>query len=211
LFLEHLENGDLFHYIRRERLSKKAIVFVAAEVLEGLRFLHTNSFLYRDLKPENIMIGDDGHIRLIDFGLSKRVKIGERTYTVVGSPDYVAPEVLSKVGYGREADYWSFGVFLYELIVGKPPFKADSTYETYSRIKSGDCNLNVISDPVSRDLIRGLLTANPSTRLTLSQAKTHEFFAGVNWNDMNQWTPPAWTDVNEFPAGFSEEAPLFDS
>ena len=93
--MEYIENGDLFHKMRRRKLTRKEIIFVSAEIILALNYLHGLNIIYRDLKPENIMISYDGPIKLIDFGLSKILKKEtDRTYTVVGSPEYIAPEIL---------------------------------------------------------------------------------------------------------------------
>jgi serine/threonine protein kinase len=112
------------------------------------------------------MIAKNGHIRLVDFGLSKRFENTDRTYTVVGSPDYIAPEILTKKGYGLKVDFWSLGVLIYELFSGRTPFKGDTSYETYSNIAAIDYSFNNSVEPITRDLIRGLLNPNPSARFS---------------------------------------------
>jgi serine/threonine protein kinase len=119
------------------------------------------------------MIASDGHLRLIDFGLSKILDKGERTNSVVGSPEYIAPEVLMKGGYGFEVDFWALGVLVYELLTGRTPFKSESSYETYDKIKNCDYSFSKSFDPIARDLIRGLLCQNPASRFKAADLRGH--------------------------------------
>ena len=117
ILLEYIEGSDLFKVKRTQRLRLGAVVFVLAEVVCALSYLHSRQIIYRDLKPENIMVDVDGHIRLIDFDLSKRLETG-RTATMCGSPEYMAPEMLTKRGYGLCSDWWALGILAYELLCG---------------------------------------------------------------------------------------------
>ena len=112
--LERLQRGDLFHISKRRRLKGKEIRFFAGEVLAVLRFVHGKGVVYRDLKPENVMLHESGHIRLVDFGFAKKID-GERTYTSLGSPEYMAPEIVLKQPHSYPSDLWSFGILLYEF------------------------------------------------------------------------------------------------
>lgn len=114
LVLEYLPKGDLFHLMRRKRLKQKEIWFFAAETAGGLRYLHDRRIVYRDLKPENLMLSASGHIKFIDFGFAKQL-ISDRTNSVLGSPEYMAPELVMKRPHGLAVDCWSFGILLYEL------------------------------------------------------------------------------------------------
>jgi serine/threonine protein kinase len=103
--------------MRKRRLRQNEITFYAAELLVILDMLHCKNVVYRDLKPENVMVCETGHLKLIDFGLSKILQ-EDRTYTLCGSPEYMAPEVLTKQGYSFSVDYWALGVLIYELYCG---------------------------------------------------------------------------------------------
>lgn len=123
--MEYIPNGELYELQRRlKRFSLKESTFIISEVILAIEFLHSElSVLYRDLKPENILLTDKGHIKLTDFGLSKRLNSDdEQTYTYAGTVEYLAPEIITGKGHNRLADFWSIGVLLYELIAGKPPF-----------------------------------------------------------------------------------------
>ena len=90
--------------------------------MEGIKYLHNSNIVYRDLKPENILIDLNGNIKIADFGLSKYLKKGEKTYTFCGSPDYMAPEMITKKGHDHSIDYYTLGILIYELSFGYPPF-----------------------------------------------------------------------------------------
>jgi len=91
-------------------------LFYAAEIILALEFLHKNQIIYRDLKPENVLLAKDGHIKLADFGLSKKSS-GPR-FTLVGTPEYMSPEILNETGHDCNCDWWSLGILLYELATG---------------------------------------------------------------------------------------------
>ena len=117
---EKEEGGDLFYEIeKRIRLSFEETRYFASEVILALRYIHLNDVVYRDLKPENVMLDLQGHTKLIDFGFAKIIE-NSRTYTLCGTPEYLAPETLraKREGYGKAVDWWAFGIFLYELLVG---------------------------------------------------------------------------------------------
>lgn len=126
MVMDFLNGGELFYHLRREqRFTEDRIKFYAAEIILGLEELHRAGIIYRDLKPENILLDDEGHVRLTDFGLSKQgiFKISEdQTYTICGTPEYLAPEIVMGEGHGKAVDWWSLGTLLFEMIVGRPPF-----------------------------------------------------------------------------------------
>lgn len=121
--MPYIAGGELyFHLRKRIRFNEETILFYACQILEGLVYLHANDIVYRDLKPENVLLNEDGNILLADFGISKRLKNDSKTKSFVGTPEYVSPEVIKEQGHGKAVDIWSFGILLYEMAVGLPPF-----------------------------------------------------------------------------------------
>jgi serine/threonine protein kinase len=126
MVMDFLNGGELFFHLRKEQTFKEdRIRFYAAEIILGLEALHQHDIIYRDLKPENILLDEDGHIRLTDFGLSKQginYLNNDQTTTICGTPEYLAPEIVIGEGHGRAVDWWSLGILIYEMLVGRPPF-----------------------------------------------------------------------------------------
>jgi len=183
IVLELVPGEDLFHFMRRKRLTRAEVGMVGAQVLMALEYIHSNGYIYRDLKPENIMVLPSGDIKLIDFGFAKLMST-ERTFTTLGSPEYMAPEVILKEGHNKGADWWSFGVLLYEMLCGQAPFRGDTVEETYEEIVRGDLEFARNIEPSAKDIIRRLLTRDPENRLGTAgtqDLKRHKFFANVDW------------------------------
>ena len=117
MLMEHIDGGDMFERMRcLGAFSESVAKFYAAELVLALEHMHSQQIVHRDLKPENLMIDDDGHLKVIDFGFAKVVQ--DRTWTICGTPDYMAPEVVQHRGHGSAVDFWSLGVLIYEMVVG---------------------------------------------------------------------------------------------
>lgn len=148
LLFEFLQGGELFMLLKiQKRLNQSSVAFYLAEVTRGISFLHKHGIIYRDIKPENILITTKGHVKLVDFGFAKKLESSERTFTVCGTPEYLAPEVIlpSRPGYTKKVDYWALGVLTYELSTGylnqNTTFlrrKAHPCLQKHSRAKFGD-------------------------------------------------------------------------
>ncbi|RKP10071.1 hypothetical protein THASP1DRAFT_22176 [Thamnocephalis sphaerospora] len=203
LVMEYAAGGDLFSILDRRDppvLSEEEARFYIAEIIVAISELHSMNYIHRDVKPSNILIDATGHIKLADFGSCIQLgEDGKVTSTVpVGTADYISPEVLrareGNVGYGRECDWWSVGIVLYELLQGDPPFFSDTLTETYAKIMNHEDNLE-FDDDVSeegRDLIRRLV-CDQSKRLgreSMDEIKRHPFFAGLDWDNIRQAQPP---------------------
>ncbi|KER21915.1 hypothetical protein T265_09868 [Opisthorchis viverrini] len=180
--------------------TEEDVKFYLAELALALDYLHRHGIVYRDLKPENILLHQDGHIRLTDFGLSKEA-ISEasdgRTYSFCGTVEYMAPEVVNRHGHGTAADWWSFGVLMYELLTGTLPFQADHRKDTMELILKAKLAMPQFLSPDAQSLLRALFKRTPSNRLGygpngFADLKKHSFFATVNWNDLltGRATPP---------------------
>ena len=122
---QYMKHGDLYTYIQNNDLSDYSIRLIASEVLLALQYLHDKGIAYCDLKPENILLGDDGHVKLTDFGLATHIDINYQ-YSLVGSYEYMAPEEHMNSDCSFPVDIWAFGILLFELYFGYPPFSTDS-------------------------------------------------------------------------------------
>ena len=170
LVLEFMRGGELFYWLRRaKRFSVCRAKLYAAEVLLALEFLHTNDIVYRDLKPENILLDPQGHLKLTDFGLSKEGITGHGaengTTTFCGTPEYLAPEILSSTGHGKSVDWWSLGILICEMITGDPPFYDKNVQQMYRLILHAEPNFTHPLGEDARDLLNGLLTRDIDQRL----------------------------------------------
>jgi protein kinase A len=188
ILLDLIQGEDLFHAMRRKRLTRAEISKIAAQVLIALEAIHSGGFVYRDLKPENIMVLPSGDIKLIDFGFAKKLT-EDRTFTKVGSPEYMAPEVIMDEGHCKAADWWSYGVLLYEMLCGQTPFRCDSIQDTYNEIVSCNLEFSRNIEPSAKDIIRKLLTRDQDLRLGslaggARDLKLHKFFVGVDWESV---------------------------
>ena len=167
-------------------------------MVAALSFLHERDIAYRDLKPENVLIDRSGHILLTDFGFAKVVPDDWRTFTLCGTPDYSAPEVILNKGHGKAVDWWALGVLLYEMIAGIPPFFDEDLRQCYKRILDGRITFpSGLFSPEAKSLITGLLQTDLSRRLGnqhdgVRGIMSHPFFKGVSWDDLigRRYRPP---------------------
>ena len=196
MITEFMAGGEMFHHLHEcGHFDENRTRFYIAELVLAIDHLHKNNILYRDLKPENILLDEIGHIKLTDFGLSKIMNNIEKdkTYTVCGTPIYVAPEVLSGRGYNKLVDWWSLGVLLYEFLAGYSPFR-----EMKNRIDLNIYKRKLKQDPLISDtafnLIQKLCQTNVEERLgkNVKDIKNHKFFEDIDWVKLEkkQITPP---------------------
>ncbi|KAJ1869159.1 cAMP-dependent protein kinase catalytic subunit [Coemansia sp. RSA 486] len=194
-FMEYVVGGELFTYLRRyHRFPPPVAKFYAAEVLLALEYMHARNIIWRDTKPENILLDHRGHVKLTDMGFAKKVM--DRTWTLCGTPDYLAPEVIQAKGYGRSVDWWALGILIFEMIAGYPPFYDEDHYRLYEKILAGRIQWPAQFDPVARDLVSRLLTADLSRRLGnlhrgSADIKEHRWFAEVDWTRLAAREIPA--------------------
>lgn len=135
LLLDYVPGGELFSYLRKfRRFDENMARFYAAEIVLVLEYLHEKQggVAYRDLKPENLLLDGEGHIRLVDFGFAKRLGSTE-TYTLCGTPEYLAPEVIHNKGHTTAVDWWALGILIYEFLTGYPPFWHQNPIEIYKQ------------------------------------------------------------------------------
>jgi serum/glucocorticoid-regulated kinase 2 len=163
-----IRGGELFQHLRTEKFFKEDKVrFYAASMGLALEYLHTHGIVYRDIKPENILIGEDGYLKLIDFGMAKMLKGNEKAMSFCGTPEYLAPEIITGEGHNKAADWWSYGVLLYEMLFGIPPFYSKNTEKMFDLITKAELKfpkkIEVSED--AKDLIKKLLIKNQDLRL----------------------------------------------
>ncbi|CAH0486219.1 unnamed protein product [Peronospora farinosa] len=225
LVTDYCSGGELFHHMSDDGFSYELSQFYAAELVLGLEHLHQLKVAYRDLKPENILVEASGHLRITDFGLSKLNVVSDKgAQTLVGSPEYLAPEVYNLQKYGYAVDWWSLGVFIYEMLTGVHPFIDDNREVMVKKIMTPgwvSTRMPPEMPPEAASLISGLLTFNPSERLGsrgAQELRDHAFFAGVSWDErVRREVAPPWRpvvqdelDVGNFDAEFTSE-PVVDS
>ncbi|KAI5164331.1 serine/threonine-protein kinase MRCK [Nematocida ausubeli] len=179
---DFISGGDLGSLACREGvLSEEMIRFFIGELLMALSELHGLGFVHRDIKPENVLIDSDGHIRLADFG-SATTLCADDHHIVVGTPDYVAPELLNMCGgLSEKTDLWSVGVVIYELAHGITPFYDDTIRGTYDNIMNIKYSLEKTGSDELRDLISKLL-CEKEKRLSLDEIMAHGFFKGFDFS-----------------------------
>lgn len=193
LGMNYYSGGDLFHHMSKGstcRITPSRARFYSAELILAIHHLHQHDILYRDIKPENVMIDHDGHIALVDFGLAKiHVSDYKGAKTMAGSPQYTAPELLKPRGkrsYGKAADWWSLGILLYEMSIGKSPFFNSNVEKMYQKIQHDDVSFPkrpAVSNEL-KDLLYGLLRKDPTQRLgnDITDLLQHPFFSGIDWD-----------------------------
>ncbi|XP_031218912.1 protein kinase C delta type isoform X2 [Mastomys coucha] len=183
--MEFLNGGDLmFHIQDKGRFELYRATFYAAEIICGLQFLHSKGIIYRDLKLDNVMLDKDGHIKIADFGMCKENIFGEgRASTFCGTPDYIAPEILQGLKYSFSVDWWSFGVLLYEMLIGQSPFHGDDEDELFESIRVDTPHYPRWITKESKDIMEKLFERDPVKRLGVTgNIRTHPFFKTINWS-----------------------------
>ncbi|KAJ3345520.1 camp-dependent protein kinase catalytic subunit [Entophlyctis luteolus] len=193
LVLEYIPGGDMFSHIRKHvRFSEPIARFYTVEIILALEYIHSKDVIYRDLKPENILIDVRGHIKIADFGFAKVVP-RNHAVTFCGTPAYMAPEIILKLGYSRVVDWWSLGVVCYELMAGYSPFQAETPLKIYERILNSDMRWSSQIHEVARDLLSRILEIQANKRLGVNGAreiKEHSWFCGVDWGAAAQLAVP---------------------
>ncbi|KAJ9589741.1 hypothetical protein L9F63_017043, partial [Diploptera punctata] len=204
MVMDYMPGGDLVNLMSNYDVPEKWAKFYCAEVVLALDAIHSMGFVHRDVKPDNMLLDKHGHLKLADFGTCMRMDADGlvRSDTAVGTPDYISPEVLQSQGgegvYGRECDWWSVGVFLYEMLVGDTPFYADSLVGTYSKIMDHRNSLHFPTDIEishnAKSLICGFLTDRTRRlgRNGVEEIKSHLFFQNDQWtfDNLRECVPP---------------------
>eukprot|EP00386_Alphamonas_edax_P014637 GDKI01044886.1.p1 GENE.GDKI01044886.1~~GDKI01044886.1.p1 ORF type:complete len:323 (+),score=135.79 GDKI01044886.1:119-1087(+) len=188
LVMEYVVGGEFFTHLRKAgRFDNDTARFYAAQVTSIFEYLHSKNVIYRDLKPENILLNHDGYLKLTDFGFAKVIEY--RTYTLCGTPEYIAPEVLLNKGHGKPVDWWTLGILIYEMIVGYPPFVDEEPMGIYQKILSGKIVFPKFFDKNAKALVKKLLTADLGKRFGNLKAgaddiKLHKWFQGLGYPEL---------------------------
>jgi len=195
LVLEYVVGGEFFTHLRKHgRFNNEESKFFAAQITLIFEYCHEKNVIYRDLKPENILLAQDGYLKLTDFGFAKVIEY--RTYTLCGTPEYIAPEVLLNKGHGKPVDWWTLGILIYEMIVGYPPFVDEDPMGIYQKILSGKIVFPKFFDKNGKLLVKKLLTADLGKRYgNLAKGpkdiKECKWFGNYNWDNLfNKVQPP---------------------
>ncbi|XP_011222560.1 ribosomal protein S6 kinase alpha-2 isoform X2 [Ailuropoda melanoleuca] len=191
LILDFLRGGDLFSRLSKEVMfTEEDVKFYLAELALALDHLHGLGIIYRDLKPENILLDEEGHIKITDFGLSKEaIDHDKRAYSFCGTIEYMAPEVVNRRGHTQSADWWSFGVLMFEMLTGSLPFQGKDRKETMALILKAKLGMPQFLSMEAQSLLRALFKRNPCNRLGagidgVEEIKRHPFFVTIDWNKL---------------------------
>ncbi|CAC5408209.1 PKN2 [Mytilus coruscus] len=219
--MEYACGGDLMMHIHTDVFSEPRTVFYAGCVVLGLQYLHEHNIVYRDLKLDNLLLDKEGFLKIADFGLCKEnMGYSDRTSTFCGTPEFLAPEVLTETSYTRSVDWWGLGVLVFEMLVGESPFPGDDEEEVFDSIVNEEVRYPRFLSTEAIAIMRRLLRRNPDRRLGSSErdaedVKKQAFFRNLNWDDLLMkkvkppFTPTVKTaeDVSNFDEEFTQEQP----
>ena len=192
-----LSGGELFQHLRKFRtFDEQKVKFYSSQIALAIEYLHNKGIIYRDLKPENILMDEKGYLRLADFGMAKKLNNNEKAMSFCGTPEYLAPEIIIGEGHDKNADWWSFGILIYEMLCGLPPFYVENLERMYELIKSGPLKFpkRITLSDEAKDIIKKLLERNVKKRLGyngIKEIKEHPFFKDIDFNLIEQKKIPA--------------------
>lgn len=206
--LDVASGGELLGVLKKiGTFDEECTRFYGAQILDAVDYMHSRGVIHRDLKPENVLLDDQMHVKITDFGTAKLLtdplatskptnnrglpdmdnnnnnttEEDSRATSFVGTAEYVSPELLTDKNACKASDLWAFGCIIYQLISGRPPFKAPNAYQTFQKIVGLDYEFPAGFPPAARDLVERLLVLDPTRRLTIEHIKNHEFFDGITW------------------------------
>ncbi|KAJ5487158.1 hypothetical protein N7530_001458 [Penicillium desertorum] len=200
--LDLCKGGELLGVLKRmTTFDEECTRFYSAQILDTIDYMHKRGVIHRDLKPENVLLDSGMHVKITDFGTAKMLKTPradpnsngilpldsaelpqeERASSFVGTAEYVSPELLTDKNACKASDLWAFGCIIYQLLAGRPPFKAGNEYQTFQKIVALDYEFPIGFPTVARDLVERLLVLEPARRLQIEHIKNHEFFDGITW------------------------------
>ncbi|KAL5118557.1 serine/threonine protein kinase [Pleosporales sp. CAS-2024a] len=198
--LDLASGGELLGFLKKMgTFDVECTRFYGAQILDSIDYMHNKGVIHRDLKPENVLLDDQMHVKIADFGTAKILEpkssngIGsisgdplecaesDRAKSFVGTAEYVSPELLTDKNACKASDLWAFGCIIYQLLAGRPPFKAANEYQTFQKIVGLDYTFPDGFPPLAKDLVERLLVLDPVTRLPMEHIKNHAFFDGIVW------------------------------
>ncbi|NXK26779.1 PKN2 kinase, partial [Arenaria interpres] len=220
--MEYTPGGDLMTRIHEDVFPEHTARFYTACVVLGLQFLHEKKIVYRDLKLDNLLLDAEGFVKIADFGLCKEgIGFGDRTNTFCGTPEFLAPEVLTDISYTRAVDWWGLGVLIYEMLVGESPFPGDDEEEVFDSIVNDEVRYPRFLSSEALSIIRKLLRKCPERRLGAGEKDAEEikiqaFFKEIDWDALFARTlkPPFVptlrdpTDISNFDEEFTSQKPI---
>ncbi|CAD8052584.1 unnamed protein product [Paramecium sonneborni] len=183
MLLEYCENGDLTNYMAKGTIIQESqAIFIIAQIILALEYLHSLNLIYRDLKPENVMITNNNYIKLIDFGLSKEGF--NITHTFCGSPAYLSPELLNGQGVTQSTDLYTMGLLLYEMLSGYPPHFSNNIRLLLNGIQNEELRIPKNFSGSVKNFLEQVITKDPFQRLNIKQIKNHIIFAEIDWSKL---------------------------
>jgi len=238
MIMEYVPGGELGRRMRLDpnkepegRFDNETSRFYVSQLVMALQYMHSDHIIYRGICTDNLMIDKHGYIKLVDFGFAKTLIVkGEddpnsmKTYTLCGTPEYLAPEMVNNKGHGKGVDWWAVGIVIFEMLAGYPPFYADEPYQIYTLILANEVAFPKAFDGYAEDLIKKLLNADLEKRLGCKaqgaeDIKKHKWFRGLNWAALyNKQMPPPFvpeleneddvTAFDNYPDSVEESGPL---
>ena len=199
MLFDYYNGGELFFHLQKlKRFTEDMIKFYAAEIYIALQYLHKKNIIYRDLKPENIILDEEGHVKLIDFGLARELGFRSVTSTFCGTNEYIPPEVVEGKKYSDNFDWWCYGVLIYEMFFGRPPFMDKNKAALFKKICFSEPNYSKVKlSPEALSLLKALLNKNPDKRIKSKDIALHPFFKGIDFKEIEKLTikPPYKPEV----------------
>jgi len=212
MLMEYADGGDLRSLIDEEdRLSSDSAQVYSAELCLALQYLHGLQILHRDLKPENVLIDSEGCVKLADFGFAKILNASDKAWSLCGTPEYLAPEIILSRGHGKGVDWWALGILIFEMLAGYTPFCNGSPADVYKRVLAEAIDYPSHFDVAASDLIAQLLARDEVGRLGCQSdgaesVKRHMWYTRIDWEEL-----VCGKDVSSYPMGATSNATLHQS